>query len=298
MSKRPIGLDRSMWRPPPRRPIGGGRLPSFVIAGLPKCGTTALAAYLQVHPDVFVVPEKEIHFFDRKFDQGLDWYRSCFTGTKTERAVGEATPTYVVEDETVTRMATTLPDARIILVLRDPIARARSHYWWIRGAATYERRSFEEAVRDEMRRESETTQQYYGYLEGGCYLTYLKRLEMFYSSSATLVVLAEDLKRDAGSEFARVCRFLEVDDSVRPSNLGAPINTSFRRRSDRLHYVMMRSRAYQWLPMAYKIEQWNREPVTYEPLDEDLLRDLSSWFRPHNEALSQHLGRDLTQIWS
>src|SRR5688572_14326389 len=107
----------------------GARLPDFLIVGAMRSGTTSLHKYLQAHPDVFVASGKEVHFFDRRYGRGLDWYRSRFAGVTTERVVGEATPAYMYDENAIARIAHDLPDARLIVVLRNPVDRAYSHYW-------------------------------------------------------------------------------------------------------------------------------------------------------------------------
>ena len=61
-----------------------GRLPTFLVAGFPKCGTTSLAAWLSAHPEIHVPPRKEIDYFDLHFSRGIEWYRSQFSGATSE----------------------------------------------------------------------------------------------------------------------------------------------------------------------------------------------------------------------
>ena len=103
-------------------------LPNFVVIGAMRSGSTSLYKYLQAHPDVFM-PRKEIHFFDVKWDRGIAWYHTRFEGYAGQTAIGEATPTYLADPVALDRMAATIPDARLVAVLRDPIDRAYSHYW-------------------------------------------------------------------------------------------------------------------------------------------------------------------------
>ena len=106
-----------------------GALPNFFIAGTMRSGTTSLTRYLDAHPDVFIAPQKEIHYFDLNYPRGIDWYRQQFSNVDREVAVGDATPSYVYLEEAVARMTETVPDARVIVLLRHPVDRAYSHYW-------------------------------------------------------------------------------------------------------------------------------------------------------------------------
>src|SRR3954454_20333199 len=71
-------------------------LPNYLIVGAPKCGTSSLARWLEQHPDVYMVPEKELHFFTGFWEQGLDWYKQCFAANGEPR-VGEASPSYLAD---------------------------------------------------------------------------------------------------------------------------------------------------------------------------------------------------------
>src|SRR5919106_2306555 len=104
------------------------RLPNFFIAGTMRSGTTSLTRYFDDHPQVYLAPTKEIHFFDLKYERGLDWYGTHFSGANGAPAVGEATPSYVYLRDAVDRMAATVPDARIVVTLRNPVDRAYSHF--------------------------------------------------------------------------------------------------------------------------------------------------------------------------
>jgi hypothetical protein len=112
--------------------------PDFLIIGAEKAGTTWAYDILRAHPDLFLPDVKEIHFFNRftstgrKTDnfrrRGLGWYDRHFDGAHGNMAVGEATPMYLCDPDAPGRIRQTLPDARFIVLLRDPVARTWSHY--------------------------------------------------------------------------------------------------------------------------------------------------------------------------
>lgn len=112
--------------------------PDFLIIGAEKAGTTWLHDVLSAHPDLFLPSVKEIHFFNR-FDsnrnatdnftrRGVDWYERHFDGATPGQIVGEATPMYLCDPDAPTRIQATLPEARFIVLLREPVSRAWSHY--------------------------------------------------------------------------------------------------------------------------------------------------------------------------
>ena len=109
------------------------RLPTFVVIGAMKAGTTSLYAYLRAHPEIFMPETKELDFFvaEHNWGRGLDWYASNFADAGDVRAVGEVSPNYTKRhlfDGVPDRIGELLPDVRLVYVVRDPIARMRSHY--------------------------------------------------------------------------------------------------------------------------------------------------------------------------
>ena len=272
-----------------------GPLPTFLVIAAPKSGTTALAAYLAEHPDVYVAPEKEVHYFDQNFGRGVDWYRSRFAGARGERAIGEASPTYMYDRTPVERMAALVPHARLIAVLRNPVDRAYSHYWWERSLT--ETRPFGEAVRTEMRDGSGGRRD--RYLYGGRYLDKLELVTEYFPRDNLSVVLMEELLHEPERTFSAVCRFLDVDDSVKPPSIGKEVNPAYRLRSPALRRFMFRFHLARRLPQGWgtAIDRWNRKPFRYPPMEPALRADLLRWFADDNAALARWLGRDL-QIWN
>ncbi|MGH2784711.1 MAG: sulfotransferase family protein [Actinomycetota bacterium] len=273
-----------------------GRLPNFFIIGAPKSGSTALADYLRAHPQVFIPPEKELYFFtiQSNWDRGLDWYRWLFADAGDAPAVGDATPTYIYSDAALERIAGTIPDAKLFAILRNPVDRAYSSYWWER--ALRERRGFEEAVRAEMEHgPSVHDPRRHPYLTAGRYLSRLQRVCDFFPRESLHVVILEELRSDVARTFAEACRFLGIDDGVAPTNLGSIVNASYRLRSPFLRGQMLRWRAWRRLPRGWAdtLDRWNRAPLKYEPMDARLREDLLVWFAEGNAALERWLGREL-----
>lgn len=118
------------------------RLRNFLIVGAMRCGTTFLAHCLGAHPDIYIPRAKEIHYFDVHFEKGPEWYKRKFSGAKKEHAVGEATQSYMYLDYVPPRIASLLPDARLIAILRNPVDRAYSHYWFHRALGVEKPRVF------------------------------------------------------------------------------------------------------------------------------------------------------------
>ncbi len=187
--------------------------PDFVIAGAMRSGTTALAAWLRDHPDVFVAPVKEIHYFDRHYAEGPEWYAAHFAGHRDEHAVGEATPNYLYQDVALERLRRDVPDVRLVILLRDPIARAHSHYLH-RLSGGHEELSFEEAIEAEPERLAQgddLDRAHVSYVDRGRYLRQLRHVAELFPADAVSIHLFEDLRDRPQEVFAEVTRFLGVD---------------------------------------------------------------------------------------
>ena len=286
---------------PARRASGCGRggrgvverrLPNFFIAGTMRSGTTSLARYLDAHPEVFVSHPKEIHFFDLKFDKGIEWYSRLFANADGAAAAGDATPSYVYLEDAVTRMAQTVPEARVIITLRNPIDRAYSHYW-LRRSIGAEHLDFEDAVEAEPERLAlGDPRRACPYLDMGRYLPQLERLCEHFPRSRVHVFVFEDLRDDPLPTYQSVCRFLGVEESFVPTNIGKVVNPFVTFRSVRVR------KAKRHLPGLLRkvVGRLNTTRSSYPPMDPDLRADLEGRFAADNAALAKWLERDLS-VW-
>lgn len=193
-----------------------GRLPDFLIAGEAKCGTTTLWELLGRHPRVFFPRDKELHFFSSYSDfpghgrlqtSGLDPYLLEFAYAEATQICGEATPNYLFDELACERIYSVLPSVRIVVILRDPIARAWSHYWHhVRRG--WERLNFDDALEaEEERLQSGDPNMHakFSYVARGRYVESLQRYERTFSRGQLCVVFLEDLHRDPRAVIRRVC---------------------------------------------------------------------------------------------
>jgi len=198
-------------------------LPSVLIIGSQKGGTTSLFNYLAEHPDVLPPIGKEVHYFDLHYAAGENWYRGRFPYAHRLRRGAltlDASPYYMLHPLAPVRAAELLPDVKLIAILRNPIDRALSHYQH-EVLAGREPLSFEEALdREEERLEGEEERlqresHYYSwnhhrytYTRRGLYLMQLLRWMQHYSRSQLLVLQSEWLFRDPPAVTDTVYRFL------------------------------------------------------------------------------------------
>ena len=184
-------------------------LPSFLLIGAMKSGTTTLYWYLREHPDVFMATPKEPNFFNDHWHRGVGWYERLFAAAGAAQARGEASVRYASypdNPECPSRIASVLPDVRLLYVVRDPIARMQSHYLH-EVAALRERLPVERALRENAI-----------YLDFSRYATQLERYLDRFPREQLMVVRAEDLFVNPSLVLPRVYRFVGVDPSFRPAN--------------------------------------------------------------------------------
>lgn len=264
-------------------------LPNYLIVGAPKCGTSSLARWLEEHPDVYMVPEKELHFFTAYWDQGAEWYERCFAPTG-ERAVGEASPTYLANHVAHERMAQLVPGAKLIAMLRNPVDRAYSHYWHWHDRKG-EKRSFEEVIEPELGGEDGI------YLAPGRYAEHLEALRQHFADEQLQLVIFDDLAANPVEVFQSTCRFLGVDHSVVPEKVGSVVNSYMYYYPRWLWSMFVRVRIGEFLPGrvgAAIYRKMVRTADPYPPMDSATRDKLVDYFSEPNRALSTMIGRDLS----
>jgi hypothetical protein len=273
------------------RQEGSGRLPDFVIVGAMRSGTTSLAHYLRAHPDVFIPADKELHFFDRHFDRGVEWYRSQFAQAGSRAAAGEATPAYMYLPEAIDRLRRVVPRALLVAILRDPVERAYSHYLHRRERGI-ETLPFLDALLAEPERLATGDRDAvlnHSYVDRGRYLRQLTQICEFYPRSAVHVLLFEDLVASPREAYGELCRFISIDDGFVPSDLGRVINASVSFRSLRVRRLVKRSDRLG----AKVLARLNTRPMPAPPMDQASKRFLTDAFADENVRLAEWLGRDL-----
>jgi hypothetical protein len=201
-------------------------LPSFLVIGAMKAGTTSLYEYLRQHPSVFMPATKELDFFveRRNWGRGLAWYEAQFANAGGATVLGEASPNYTKrhdDPDVAERIAATLPDVHLIYLVRHPIERMKSMYRQM-VADGIEHRPIAEAFTAD--RDYLLTSMYSWQLE-----PYLER----FPRQRLLVVTTESLRSHRGTTLERILEFLGIDSSWRPSDLDREAHRGDRLRVPR-----------------------------------------------------------------
>lgn len=286
-----------------------GKWPTFIIAGAPRSGTTSLYRYLRGHPEVHVSPIKETHFFDDRLDEAGDdpeeiaeaeaWYRDLFGEADETQARGEATPAYFYHPDVPDRIRDKVPEARILILLRDPVERAQSHYLF-RVREGYEDRPFVEFLEAQLEEWPDGS----AYLRVGLYHRHVERYVETLGRDQVKILLFEDLKERPLELLRDVAGFLdvdpgpmsEVDHGTRHNPYGESRNrlAHFLRTDDRV-----RAMARAVLPLGVRV--WLGEHLllrrTDKPdLDPEAVRMLLDLYREEVEGLEEMLDRDLPEL--
>jgi sulfotransferase family protein len=228
-------------------------LPNFFIVGAARSGTTSLDLYLSQHPEIFVTPNKETHFFAREQlpnrytgpgDDSLnkllirdeDQYAQLFSKTGGAKAIGEASAFYLCYPKSAELIAKMVSDPKIIMVLREPVARIYSSYMFLLRDGR-ETLGFEEGLSREEERKQNDFEPMWWYKELSQYYSQVKHYLDVFGPQRVKVLLYEELFSRQEEVLREVFGFLgvkedvSIDTSVRYNVSGSP-------KSRRLYSVL------------------------------------------------------------
>jgi GR25 family glycosyltransferase involved in LPS biosynthesis len=244
------------------------KLPDFLIIGAAKCGTTSLWSHLKQHPNIEMSPNfikvngknklsgKEVRFFASRLwsEKGIEWYTSCFNDNG--KLQGEATPAYLVKPIAHRRMHKCVPNAKLIILLRDPVKRALSAYnhavrvnkgfWDVDVTA-----SFEENIKRSLANKPLL------FIETGKYIEHIEQLLTYYSREQILILISEEMRATPQQVYKQVFDFLGIN------SLDLEHNASINQHS-------------------YK-----------QPLSDESVELLVNFYAPYNKRLFDFLGRKI-----
>ena len=190
----------------------------FVIAGTQKGGTTALDTYLRAHLEICMAKIKEVHFFDEEkyfHTNEIDYskYHENFNIQPPHKILGEATPIYMYWYDCPKRIWAYNPHMKVIVILRNPVERAYSHWNWERNRGAIDL-TFRDAIQGERERAREALPEehrVHSYIHRGYYSEQLRRIRHYFPKKQTLAIKNEELRTHPQETLDRVCHFLSVD---------------------------------------------------------------------------------------
>ena len=261
-------------------------LPTFVIGGAPKAGTTALWAWLNLHPQVGMSRIKEPVFFTETannpvpgvhkigppraitYRRGIGWYERLFRGSEGCVARGDASPHYIGAMDGPELMLRHVQELKVVFLLRDPVARAYAHFWEYRKRG-YRMQPFEAVLDDD------PALRYLIYMSR--YRQHLERYRAAFGTDRMRLYLFDDLRSDPESTFSDICRFIGVDPTFQPA-FEIAHNPYAEPAIRTLHDVTTASKRFypRLVPRFVRrplsrlrdaIEGWNLRSTPYAPID-------------------------------
>jgi len=276
-------------------------LPDFIIIGAMKGGTTSLYDYLNQHPQILPCITKEPYYFSQFYDRGIKWYKSCFTHTYVEEfkkkilqkkfLTGEGSPNYYWYPHAAKRVHDTVPNAKIILLLRNPINRAYSEYDMrlrfsifgkgeivsrvarldelkLEGKGTLVGITYEDAIEMENevikgKWEKMVNDDTYfsgkfntkAFLAKGIYINFIKNWKKLFPENQFLIIQSEKLFENAFETTNQVLKFLD-------------------------------------LPPLSKLDFHIQGKGSYNEMNSETRKKLVDYFKPYNKELYDYLGKD------
>jgi hypothetical protein len=254
-------------------------LPNCIIVGAQKAGTSSLFHFLSQHHQVHAALQKEVHFFSGGYESNNDnyekgelWYRSHFSLSKDLNAGDislEATPMYLFHSLVPGRIRALIPKCKIIILLRDPVERAISHYFHV-ARHGFETLPIEQAMQAEQDRlknaiavsnYADPAYRLYSYQSRGLYLEQIKRFQSLFPADQLLILSSEELITAPKHVLQQVFAFIGVDPEQEINNLQSQNQGN------------------------------NKQKVSSE-----VYAQLSEFFYEPNQLLFKHLARDFNWI--
>ena len=307
------------------------KLPNFFIVGAAKSGTTSLYEYLKLHPEVYMAPIKETHHFSTDIDntkfrpnyarslnkdlskflgsdmeEGIfhafvkDWddYVQLFKKVENEKAIGEVTNSYLHSTVAAENIRKKFPDAKIIMMLRNPVDRAFSHYLMDLRIG-YETEDFMPALKKDMARNPKGWGISNMYIEIGRYYDQVKRFKNVFPENQLRIYLFDDFVENPEATMKDIFRFLSVSEET-DIDFGKKYNPSFIPKNKLISRLNTQKRVKDWLkgvlPKSVKSKfkktfYTDKDLPKMKPEERKFLIEI---FREDVTKLSQLLNRDLS----
>ncbi len=270
--------------------------PTIIGIGAQKCASSWVHAAMGIHPQIGVSDPKEVDFFSYYFDRGYRWYESHFDAGADLAVRFEASPSYFHDPRTPERVYAYDPAIKILLLLRDPVARAYSNHLHEVIKGHIPPISFAEGLANNP-----------AYVEQGMYATHLRHWQSVIPRPNLLVLIAEEISADPQAAARAVYRFAGVDPDFTSAVLAERRNESDIARNPMLRNLLrgggdfLRRLGFEERLARFKasgpvsrLMAANSADIRAKvpPMDADSRKRLSDAFAPEVAALPGLIGRD------
>jgi hypothetical protein len=282
------------------------RLPQAIIIGAKKCGTRALLKFIGAHPNVSTAGA-ELHFFDRFYHMGLDWYREQMPYSLENQVTIEKTPKYLIDKQVPERVYQMNPNIKLIVVLRNPVTRAISEYvqgQWRKkrfidssnfphtisnqtkrstvSTSTFKKltdsQRFEQMLYDK-RFKNRTIKSNWAVVRNGIYIQHLKQWLKHFPRENFLFINGEQLIKEPSVELNKLQLFLNLKQMIKKE-----------------HFVHNKRKGFACILKPLDSKQVkclsDQKGRTHPVVDQKILDDLNKFYRPYNQQLFEFLQQD------
>jgi len=269
-------------------------LPNFILAGAAKSGTSTLYNYLCQHPDIYMSETKEPFFFDFNYDKGLDYYSTFFKNYSGEKIIGEATVWYMSWPGVPERIYESLPEVKLLFILRNPIDRAYSNYMHDLRSGLYKpNQTFGYVIRNEEIDDSIHRR----IVLGGYYYRHIQEFLKYFESDSILILLYDDIKSDFNNVGSKIFNFLDIQSNIYIKNYSDAMVSPYLRLTKLLPIIS------SFVPMFNyfwkKSHHFRRIFLKYNTNKKNIIEDedrkfLQNIYKSDINNLEIYLNRDLS----
>jgi len=292
--------------------------PNFFVVGAAKAGTSSIYAGLRQHPDIFMAYPKEPHHFTQvNPPHELRWhfegytdqqrYLRLFEGSGNSKAIGEASTSYLWHPHVARRIQMQVPEARIIISLRDPVERAYSHYL-MHVREGIQKLGFYDALLEDLERTDETWAISHFYVGKGRYADQVSRYVEIFGLDRVKILLFDDLKRDPAATLYEVAQFLGLNPAPLAGVNAAKVRNPYlaprgrwaeilagNKFSRMLGETIIPRRFGQFIYERFLLKRSEKPPI--DPRARELLMSI---YQPEIDRLERIIGRktpELRRTW-
>lgn len=280
--------------------------PNFFLVGAAKSGTTALADALSQHPQIYMSAIKEPYYYCEQPLMTDGQYEAMFRGAESFAIRGEATTGYLYDPSTASRIIADCPDARIAMILRNPVDMAFS-FWQFMQTNGSEHRSFPDALKDidgDTLSNPAGRSENYLYVRRARYAPQVHRFLDTFGHDRCHIMIYDDYRSDAEGVLEGLFQFLGVDPTFTASNRnlnsGATARSRFAHKLIHRNYPLLKA----CLPPEWRrklrsgVKRMNRKVASNLRLNSSEKKEFWQYFETDVADLSRMIGReDLTVLW-